>query len=791
MKKETCFKRGAVALAAVLTGSLFVSAVRALHKSEVQVSATELSQTFHEDDIRLTFASMSDSHIGYQQQQTDTLRRALSYVKGHYSVDALYFHGDQTQDGKEEQAKQFLSLVKEFYEPTETAFIITNGNHDTYWSGCMSTEGFYNAYGPEVYTFDKDLEAAKSGNRHVVVNGYHFISVNIASYLGANGFDRITEATRSWLKTTLAEIVKEEGGDVPIFISSHSPQTDTVWGSESDSVVGKWGSTDVYDDLLGNYPQAILFSGHTHMAINDERAINQTAYTQIHAGSTSDAVININQMASDIPDNRSYSDGMIVEVDGEGNVRVTRLDFKMASVIKQPWIIPAPKADKSHLTVYSAETRAAANTAPAFEGTIEALFKTQTELKVSFPKAVDDDMVFRYTVKIKKDGNEQNSATFYSPFFDYPDLTKLPETVSYTFTSFNVQRPFTVEIYATDGYGLISEAFTTEVVDTTEQDRQAAEAFDRAVNDLGSAENLTADDLAAVRAVRTAYQNSGYYVRRYITKYDDFVAIESYFYSRFYLADDAGKYAPNEQDCYSLASTATRGSFSDSEYAGVKMLWNGATKNQLLGFNDGYDLDGLHLCMTNLSFSSENRKLGILLSNTAKSKYAEGRNLVVYVDFSNGNVYVNNGVVVGKSRLLVEDSLSVLPFEIKFAVTDEGVLNMNVHTMEGDETVEIPSSYVSSCLDTHLKTYVSFSPWDTGTTASLEITAIHDGACATSGNEPVDPVDPETPTQPNDPEESAKKGLSPGAVAGIVIAAVAAAGVVTALIVVLRKKRNK
>lgn len=751
MKKKHCIKVGGIILAGIVACSLIGSGGKTIKREVVSAETTEISQTFDETDIRLTFASMSDSHIGYTQQQTNNFRRALNYVKTHYEVDALYFHGDQTQDGTEAQAKQFISIVKEFYDPTETAVVITNGNHDTYWSGCMTEKGFYDAYGPEVYTFDKDLAAAQSGNRHVVVNGYHFLSVNIDSYLGQNGFDRITEETKAWVSSTLAEIAKEDA-EAPIFVSSHSPQVNTIWGSEYDFAMGKWSSTDVFDDLLGNYPQAILFSGHSHMAINDERAINQTSYTQIHAGSTSDADIDIGSTSvAGVEDRRSYSNGMIVEVDGEGNIRVTRLDFKKASVIKQPWIIPAPKKDGSHLNIYNAEAREARNTAPVLSDSLEAYFRSPNEFRVSFPKAEDDDMVFKYTIKILKDGKEAATASFYSPFIDYPDLNELPETVEYTFSSFTAARPFTVEISASDSFGKVSVPLIKEIADTTEKDKAAAKAFDEAVTALGEKEKLTENSLSTVQAVRSTYNSCDYYVKQYITKYEDFIALESYFYSKFYLAEDAKKFAPEAKDFYSLASTSSKGNASDSEYAGIKLSWNNATKNQLLGAKKGYRLDGLHMSFTNLSFSSENRKLGILLSNTERSKYLEGQNLVIFVDFSNGKIYANDSVSVGESKLLVEDSLSVTPFDVKFSVTETGDIEMLVHTMTGEEKITLSSSQFSDTLDTGKEVFVSFSPWDSATTVSLELTAIHDGECYSE--EPVSPEPPDDSSSSDEPNE--------------------------------------
>ena len=89
MKKKHCIKVGGIILAGIVACSLIGSGGKTIKREVVSAETTEISQTFDETDIRLTFASMSDSHIGYTQQQTNNFRRALNYVKTHYEVDAL------------------------------------------------------------------------------------------------------------------------------------------------------------------------------------------------------------------------------------------------------------------------------------------------------------------------------------------------------------------------------------------------------------------------------------------------------------------------------------------------------------------------------------------------------------------------------------------------------------------------------------------------------------------------------------------------------------------------------
>ena len=71
--------------------------------------------------------------------------------------------------------------------------------------------------------------------------------------------------------------------------------------------------------------------------------------------------------------------------------------------------------------------------------------------------------------------------------------------------------------------------------------------------------------------------------------------------------------------------------------------------------------------------------------------------------------------------------MGAIPFEIIFDIVDDGGLQLKVISPLGTETLSAPATVfngLSHLTDTSA-CYISFSPWDTKSTMSLDVTAIH------------------------------------------------------------------
>lgn len=676
---------------------------------------------FNENEIVFTFANLSDPHIGYGNND-EILHKTLETIKKYAKngIDAVLFNGDQTQDGKKEQAELFTSIVREHFDLTKVPVIATHGNHDVYWSGCMTRAQFVEAYGEDMYLFDKDMTSAAKGNRHIEVNGYHFVSVDIETFMP--NYNTLSSYTETWLKNTLDRIVGEDP-NAYVFVSCHSPAKDTVYGSMSDDVkdTGNWGASAELDSILKEYPQVILFTGHTHYGINLETNINQSTYTQVNSGSSSDLEFDVIT-----PENRrSYSQGMIVEVDANNNIRITRIDLAKDMVIKDPWYIDAYKADGSSLTRYSKETRLANNRAPQFPAGIEVVEVSTNELRVDFKSASDDDMVFFYQIEVlNENGTAIASKTIVTPFYDDPQLKNMPGSYSTTFTG-TFKYPYTVKVRAYDCFYQYTEV-VKKMVDMTEENTKIALRFDTKIDEL-LAKELTAADLSLITTMRKEINKQSYKVKNLMSKLEAFEALEREYYNKYYITKCAANFAPNKDDTFSISPMSSRGWVENSSNIGVKLNWSNATKNYFLGFNSTYNLDGLHLGFSNLEIKSENKILGILLSNTHKDKWLSGEGLLINIDFGSGSISTGSGISIGRSDLLVYGNTGAIPFELAFAANEKGGINMTVISPLGQDVFALPANALSglSHLTDTSACYVSFSPWATQSTMSVEVTAIH------------------------------------------------------------------
>lgn len=100
------------------------------------------------------------------------------------------------------------------------------------------------------------------------INGYHYI------FLGTEqphpkDCDMSAEQL-DWLETKLSE---QASSEQPIFVFLHQPLMDTVAGSMKEQGWYGVNQDTTLKAVLSHYPQAILFSGHTHWQLEAQRTI--------------------------------------------------------------------------------------------------------------------------------------------------------------------------------------------------------------------------------------------------------------------------------------------------------------------------------------------------------------------------------------------------------------------------------------------------------------------------------------------------------------------------------------
>lgn len=215
-------------------------------------------------------------------------------------------------------------------------------------------------------------------------------------------------------------------------------------------------TTSDIDALLKKYPNVVYFSGHTHLTDVMDSSLMQTAYTAINVGQlhSSDFYMSKTDFLDDDTGNKptvrvatGYS--LFIEVDAAGNMRVTRVknaqDFADVSIeydelhnndiemtvrgsgdpeyisaayvksitvnsvslpdesnLDDGWLLPAPKADKSHLRYFSKERACTPVFADSASVTVEDAVIADGKFKgtVTFDTATSPTIIHRYEVNL-------------------------------------------------------------------------------------------------------------------------------------------------------------------------------------------------------------------------------------------------------------------------------------------------------------------------------------------------------------------------------------------------------
>ena len=443
---------------------------------------------FDEKNIVLSFSAMSDIHqqmgkTGY----ADKLVNALDFSKqlnGGKDLDLALFAGDLTEETWRQQNDNYnenyngdIEMLKNTLDRAinfeKTAVFYSLGNHDTDPSQLGSEYMkkmpalFVKMLGEKYFAFDSNDSMPEIGLRHVELNGYNFLAVQPDYYWKLRGY---SQSTLDWIDAKLSQITSKEPNKY-VFVTAHPPIYGTVFGS----FASDWADNDLAQ-VLQKYPQVIYFSGHIHNVLQDEIQISQNgSFTAVDCGS-----VKYTEVMNDINDSRTtsfdnyigtriedFSQGLFVQVDNKGNVRITRCDYYKKQTIKDAWVLNKPNKDKSHLATYDNQTRIDKNLAPTFSsGANFTAEKTVAGVSFNWDCATDDDMVRYYYLVLyqMKNGSkvkikEYNVATFT---YRYSQVEQMQTKLSYEGVG-QFSGELIAELYAVDVWNKRSDPLTAIV----------------------------------------------------------------------------------------------------------------------------------------------------------------------------------------------------------------------------------------------------------------------------------------------------------------------------------------
>ncbi len=458
---------------------------------------------FDSSKIVLSFGALSDVHLqnGYAMP-TEKFYKALNLLKDYAiesgdkdGIDAVVIAGDLTQSGQVSEAQAVKDTYQKVFDETEVPLIFTTGNHEECYGGVLYMNDFRSIFGESFFKYDlAEYESDFSnGSRLCKVGDYYFVFLQPDSQ---NSYKKIgsvaapyKDSTKQWLRNTL-EMLKTNDPEKPIFVFTHPMIYHTVYGSElytGDSLM--WYTTDL-TDILSDYPQVMTFSGHLHFPLNDPRSIMQTAFTSLGCGSVRYMAIENGGYAdmksgTVMNDCEEYSQGYLVQVDENGNVRLNRMDFYNETTIGEAWEVSHPTSDNSHLSAYP-HTRAEKNTAPVFPedaitieyGSKSASGKIKTIVK--FKSAIDDEFAHHYilsfgTTKV----TVKKTVKILADFYRHGDPTDMKKEWEYSMGTLTPGSEYEVSVIAVDSWGAESEKITKvfTVEDGTSSEPQKAEVY--------------------------------------------------------------------------------------------------------------------------------------------------------------------------------------------------------------------------------------------------------------------------------------------------------------------------
>lgn len=426
-------------------------------------SPTATPEEADDFDVALRFVVASDIHITYStdveaERFAQMFEAAYAYAgtQEHSTVDAMVLTGDLTELGYNYEFAAFDSVVQKHLRE-ETTFIPVLGNHDLPYEKGVP---FFELYG--------------DGDKHVVVDGYHFIGISPVESEDYSG-------SIIWLEEEV-KAAAEADPDKPIITFQHHAISDTVYPGG-----GTTYSADL-DSIFSQYSQIINFSGHSHAPINNPASVYQDDYTMFTSGSFKDG------------DGGPCSDQMgqfyIVEVSIDNSVRVMPYNlitgdfFKTDDGSKQ--LIYTIDDLKDPTTWLYTDEREANSSAPVFadDASVSTVMSYSNAVEIKVTRATDDECVLEYNITCKPEKGAVKQYEFSSQYY----LETTDKDIAFTLYGLAADTEYEVTVVPEDVFGNTGAALTGTVKTSAEATEYVSEYdvnFEGTFNNFDSLENVT------------------------------------------------------------------------------------------------------------------------------------------------------------------------------------------------------------------------------------------------------------------------------------------------------------
>ena len=409
----------------------------------------------------------TDEVAASTRRTTGLFRYTYQYAaKSAYAgVDAVIVVGDYTDRGMTQQYDAFTSIVNAEIRDG-TAFLVCLGNHE-YWN--TGESGSSATVTTKTYArFEEYFGHAPDS--HVVIGGYHFIGVSP----DCNGGRNYSLTKANWLREQLQIAAADDPtGQTPIFVYEHISPACSVYGSSKTTDPNTAYAAITTGEVMSNYPQVVLFAGHSHRPVTDPASIMQNAYTVFNTGSLTYGSLEIytgngdyttgalplglsGDWYNDMNDNwyehgeKEQSVYILIEVDANHRLRVQYIDADTGRLLQAPVIIDSVgRFDDFTLT----DGRAARSELPYFDPSarpeIAEVYPTAAVL--SFPQAYCLDKIRDYRIDLYLNGDLVQTVYRLSNIY----FSNAPDALTVTFTGLQPSTRYEVRIRAYNTWGKI------------------------------------------------------------------------------------------------------------------------------------------------------------------------------------------------------------------------------------------------------------------------------------------------------------------------------------------------
>jgi 3',5'-cyclic AMP phosphodiesterase CpdA len=263
------FKRTTIKIAVFIT--TVILAFQYIGNENDNLTAYDSTTTGVSFDSNLSFSVLGDVHENIINFQI----AIKELYKINPEMDAMVLNGDTVDQGIDKQYESVKKLLEKNKSILPSTLIRNIGNHEFF-----DYNKEYNSQEDVKRFINKYLEF--SGNKKVYhdtwIKGYHFVSLgsengNTKDFNSVKAF--ISDAQLKWFKEKMAEDYKA-GRPIFVFLHQHLSSASRSW-------VGTDQDKDIKEILL-KYPEAVIFSSHTHSALQTNNVIADQPFTIAHTG---------------------------------------------------------------------------------------------------------------------------------------------------------------------------------------------------------------------------------------------------------------------------------------------------------------------------------------------------------------------------------------------------------------------------------------------------------------------------------------------------------------------------